>query len=200
VRIIGLTGGIASGKTTVQHMLADLGATVIDADQIYHDLIAPTAGEASALARQIESQFPGSLGPEGHLDRRALAARVFADTGLRRTLEAIAHPAVRVEFLRRAKAAADQGARLVIYDVPLLFERQLEGSLAGVVVVWVARDVQLQRLLARNGIDVAEANKRLSAQLSLDEKRRRATWVIDNSGTLAQTRAQVELIWPALTA
>ncbi len=197
--VIGLTGGIASGKTTVQAMLVELGATVLDADQIYRQLISPQGGP-SPLARQIEARFPGVLGPDGVIDRPRLARRVFADTGERRALEAITHPAVAAAFAERVAELTTRGVEPVVYDVPLLYERGLEAGMAGVIVVWVPREVQQARLSARDRHDPVEADRRLAAQLPLDDKRRRATWVVDNTGSLADTRRQVEQIWPLARA
>ncbi len=197
-RVIGLTGGIASGKSTVHQMLAALGAAFVDADAVYHDLIAPLANQPSPLARAVGQRFPGVLTHDGRVDRRRLGERVFTHPDERRALEALTHPAVAAESKRRIAALADGGAPVVIYDVPLLYERGLEGGVAGVIVVWVPEAVQVKRLIAREHIAAAEAHRRLAAQLPLDEKRRRATWLIDNSGTREETRAQVTALWDVL--
>jgi dephospho-CoA kinase len=200
MKIIGLTGGIASGKTTTQRMLAELGALVLDADAIYHDLIRPAGGAPSPLASRVAARFPGVLGPDGVLDRRALGARVFTDAGELAALDAITHPAVAAETQRRIVALAERGALRVVYDVPLLFEAGLDHGTAGVIVVWVPREVQVARLMARDGLDRAAAEQRLAAQMSLDEKRRRARWVIDSSGSFEATRAQVARLWSEVCA
>lgn len=199
MRIIGLTGGIASGKTTVQGMLRSLGAPVLDADFIYHELIAPCRGQAAPLALTIAARFPGVLTADGTLDRRALGARVFANAADRKALEAIAHPAVRLATQQRMDALANAGVALAIYDVPLLYETGLEATTQGVIVVWVPEAVQLQRLMTRNNFTLSEATMRIQSQLPLEEKRRRATWVIDSSGTIEATRGQVETLWRKLT-
>ncbi len=196
--MIGLTGGIASGKTTVHRMLEELGASVLDADAIYHDLIRARGGAPSDLARAVADRFPGVRRGDGELDRKALAARVFASPDERRALDAIAHPAVGRETARRIGELADRGVELVVYDVPLLFEAGLAPGMNGVIVVWVPHEVQLARLMGRDRIDRAAAETRIASQLPLDEKRRRATWVIDSSGTLDATRAQVEALWRRL--
>jgi dephospho-CoA kinase len=200
VRIVGLTGGIASGKTTVQRQLEGLGASVLDADAIYHELIVPRDGTPSELTRAIAVRFPGVVRPDGTLDRRVLGASVFSEARERAALDAITHPAVRRETAARMEALAAEGIERVIYDVPLLFEAGLETAMSGVLVVWVPHEVQLARVMARDGLDRESAEKRIRSQLSLDEKRRRATWVIDASGVLAETRAQVERWWQALRA
>ncbi len=198
MRLIGLTGGIASGKSAVAHMLRELGAVVLDADAIYHRLIAPQDGQASPLSQRIAARFAGVLKDDGNLDRAELGAQVFADPEKRAQLNAMAHPAVAEEVGRESAALAARGVSLVIYDVPLLFERGLEVGMAGVIVVWAPRDTQLQRLIARDGLTREQAEARLNAQMSLDEKRRRATWVIDNSGDVAATRRQVAALWQTL--
>ncbi|OGQ83371.1 MAG: dephospho-CoA kinase [Deltaproteobacteria bacterium RIFOXYA12_FULL_58_15] len=199
MKLIGLTGGIASGKSTVRAMLAELGADVLDADAVYHQLLSPRGGGASPLARQIEAQFPGVLGEDGVINRRALGERVFTDSDERRTLETITHPAVANEVGRQIAALEAAGSQIVVYDVPLLFERGLEVAMDGVIVVWLAPDAQLVRMVQRDGVSIREANQRLASQLPLAEKRNKATWVIDNNNDLDSTRAQVELVWRSIT-
>jgi dephospho-CoA kinase len=198
MRIYGLTGGIASGKSTVNAMLAEHGAVVIDADAIYHGLVAPRDGQPSELTRAIAERFPGVVTAEGALDRRRLGERVFTNEEERRTLERITHPAVAAEFVRRIQELEARGVPFAFYDVPLLYERRLEDGMNGVIVVWVPEHVQIERLRARDGLSEADARKRLSAQLPLEEKKRRATWVIDNSGTREATREQVRALWGEL--
>jgi dephospho-CoA kinase len=199
VKIIGLTGGIASGKSTVRGMLEAHGARVIDADAIYHGLIAAKNGEPSPLARQISARFPGVLTPEGNIDRRRLGEWVYGDAIERRALEAIAHPLVAIEVGRQIEALRTEGCPLALYDVPLLYERRLETGMDGVIVVWVPRDLQIRRLANRDRLSPREAERRLAAQLPLDEKRRLATWVVDNSGDLTATRNQVDVIWTEIS-
>jgi len=200
VRLIGLTGGIASGKSTVRRMLEVLGAQVLDADAIYHELIRPTGEAPSPLARRIAARFPGVLGPDGAIDRAALGAIVFDDPEARQALGEITHPAVAAEVQARTAELARRGVDPVIYDVPLLFERGLEAGMHGVIVVWVPRAAQVARLCARDGLSSDAAAARLAAQWPLDDKRARADWLIDNSGTLEATQAQVERAWAAIVA
>lgn len=196
MHVFGLTGGISSGKSTVTRMLRELGAEVLDADVLAREVVEPgTPGLADVAAR-----FPGVVGPDGRLDRVKLGARVFADAGERAALNAIIHPRVREAFLEKVQALEAKGVPRVIYDVPLLIEAGMHGWMEGVAVVWVPRDVQKARLMARDGLDEAAAEARLAAQLPLDSKRAHATWVIDNSGDLASTRAQVESVWRAMLA
>ncbi|WP_224361934.1 dephospho-CoA kinase [Hyalangium versicolor] len=196
MRVYGLTGGISSGKSTVARMLRDLGAHVLDADVFARQVVEPgTPGLAAVAAR-----FPNVLTPEGRLDRVKLGARVFADPTERAALNAIVHPLVGQAFLEKIQELAAQGVERAIYDVPLLIENGLQGGMNGVILVWVPRALQKARLMARDGVDDAAAEARLAAQLPLDEKRPHATWIVDNSGDLASTRAQVEQVWQAVLA
>jgi dephospho-CoA kinase len=196
MHVFGLTGGIASGKSTVTRMLRELGAEVLDADVLAREVVEPgTPGLADVAAR-----FPGVLGSDGRLDRVKLGARVFSDATERAALNAIIHPRVREAFLEKVQALEARGVKRVIYDVPLLIEAGMHEWMEGVAVVWVPRDLQKARLMARDGLDAAGAEGRLAAQLPLDSKRAHATWVIDNSGDLAATRAQVESVWRAMLA
>lgn len=196
LRLVGLTGGIASGKSTVSGMFRSLGAPIIDADQVAREVVAP--GEP-ALA-EIAARFPGVVDGSGNLDRAALGARVFADAGERQALNAILHPRIQQRVLEKTWALADAGVRLAIYDVPLLVENRLQDSLSGVILVSVPPEVQRARLMARNGYSPEEAQARIDAQLPLEEKKKVATWIIDNAGTVEETRRQVEQVWKALQA
>ncbi|MCP3142474.1 dephospho-CoA kinase [Pyxidicoccus xibeiensis] len=196
MHVFGLTGGIASGKSTVTRMLRELGAHVLDADVLAREVVEPGTPGLAAVAER----FPGVLGPDGRLDRVKLGARVFSDPAERAALNAIIHPLVRDAFAAKVQALEAQGVERVIYDVPLLIESGMHGWMEGVVVVWVPRDVQKARLMSRDGLDAAAAEARLAAQLPLDEKRAHATWLIDNSQDVASTRAQVESVWRAMLA
>ena len=196
MHLYGLTGGIASGKSTVSRMLRELGAQVLDADVLAREVVAPgTPGLAEVAAR-----FPGVLAPDGQLDRAKLGQRVFADASERAALNALLHPRIAQAFLERTQALAEAGVARVIYDAPLLIENGLHTRMEGVILVAVPREVQLARLMARDGLTREAAEARLASQLPLEDKRRHATWVVDNAGDLAATRAQVEAIWKALLA
>ncbi|MGZ3457303.1 MAG: dephospho-CoA kinase [Archangium sp.] len=196
MRIYGLTGGIASGKSTVSRMLRELGAQVLDADVIAREVVEPGTPGLKAVAER----FPGVVGPDGRLDRAKLGARVFGDPQERAALNALLHPLIGQQFLLRTQALAEQGVARLIYDAPLLIENRLHEAMDGVVLVWVPREVQKARLRARDGLDEAAAEARLAAQLPLDEKRPHATWLVDNSGSLEATRARVEEVWRAMLA
>lgn len=196
MRIYGLTGGIASGKSTVSRMLRELGAHVLDADVIAREVVEPGTPGLAAVAER----FPGVVGPDGRLDRAKLGARVFGDPKERAALNALLHPLIGQQFLLRTQELAEQGVERLIYDAPLLIENRLHEGMDGVVLVWVPREVQKARLMVRDGLDEAAAEARLAAQLPLDEKRRHATWLVDNSGGLEATRAQVGEVWSAMLA
>ncbi len=194
--IYGLTGGIASGKSTVSRMLRELGAEVLDADVIAREVVEPGTPGLQAVAER----FPGVLDASGRLDRAKLGARVFGDPKERAALNAILHPLIGQQFLLRTQELAERGLERVIYDAPLLIENRLHEAMNGVVLVWVPREVQKARLMGRDGLDEAAAEARLAAQLPLDEKRQHATWLVDNSGDLGTTRARVEEVWRAMLA
>lgn len=195
---IGLTGGIASGKSTVSAMMRELGLPVIDADEAARAVVRP--GEEAY--RQIVAAFgPGILRADGEIDRAKLGAIVFNDEQQRKTLNAIVHPAVRKKMLAEKEAHIRSGAKTVVLDIPLLFESGLTHWVDKVLVVYVDDDVQLRRLMARNGFTEEEALARIRSQWPMAEKVKRADAVIDNNGTIEETRRQLLAIlhqWDAL--
>jgi dephospho-CoA kinase len=195
VRLVGLTGGIASGKSTLAAALRDLGAPVIDADAIARAAVRPGTPALQEVARTFGT---GVLGPDGALDRRAMAATVFADPAARARLEAIVHPAVRAEVAAETARLAASGHDLAFYDVPLLYEGGLEGEVDCVVVVHAPRALQLSRLRARDGMTREEAEARLASQLPIDEKARRADVVVSNDGDVASLRSRAAPLLAAL--
>ncbi len=194
---IGLTGGIASGKSTVTRMLRELGATVIDADAIVRDVQSPGTPVLVAIAAEFG---PDLIRPDGSLDRPALGRIVFADTGLRKRLEAIVHPAVRQRMSLELQRCRQDGLPAVVLDIPLLFEGGSERTVDQVWVVYVDRAIQVIRLMARDGLSATEAEQRICAQMDIELKRARADLVIDNRRGLDQTRRQVEEAWHAALA
>jgi dephospho-CoA kinase len=194
MRLIGLTGGIATGKSTVDRMLTRRGATVIDADALAREAVGP--GEPT-LDRVVERFGEDVRRPDGTLDRGRLGQIVFADADARRDLEAITHPRIIKLTQDRIDAALSGTAPLVVVDIPLLFERAREGMFEGVLLVYAPADVQVQRLRERNHLDEVAAQQRLAAQLPIDEKRTRATWIIDNSGDERATKQAVDAWWDA---
>lgn len=194
MRVIGLTGGIATGKSTVSAILRDLGAALIDADEIARQVVEPGAG----VLPEIERRFPGVVGKDGRLDRTKLAERIFGNPEDRAALNALLHPQIQQAFVEKTAALADQGEQLVIYDAALLIENGLHEKMDGVILVTAPRETQITRLRERNGLTAAQAEARLSSQMPLGEKLRFADWIIDNSGDLATTRAQVEQLWRSI--
>lgn len=195
MQIIGLTGGIGSGKSTVSGMLRDLGAYIVDADEGARLAVAPGS---EGLADVVQSFGPEVLGPDGDLDREKLADMAFADPDALARLNALTHPRVRSWMLDEIQAAEAAGAKVVVLDVPLLYESGLEAGLPEVVVVWTPEELQLERAIAR-GVRPDDAKARIAAQIPLDQKRDRASRVIDNSGGLHETRRQVEDLWLTLS-
>ncbi|MDQ1519398.1 MAG: dephospho-CoA kinase [Actinomycetota bacterium] len=192
--MVGLTGGIGSGKSTVAAMLTARGAIVIDADAIAREVVEPGTPALAALVDRFGDDI---LQPDGTLDRAALARKAFVDDESRRALEAITHPAIGAEFLRRV-AEAPKGA-VVVHDVPLLVESTRGFDYGAVIVVEAPREVRLQRLEAR-GIPRADAEARMAAQATDEERRAIAHWLVDNGGDLAGLEQQIDTIWPELAA
>ncbi len=195
MRKIALTGGAGSGKSTVAKMFAELGAQVLDADAIAREVVAPGKPAWEALRREFGPEF---FREDGTLNRGKLARRVFSDPGALARLNAIVHPEVARELKARLAALAGEGAALVIVEVPLLFEAGLEKGYDAVIVVDCPASQQQARLLARDARSAAEIAGLLSAQMPLAEKRARADYVVDNSGTLEATQRQVKDIWTIL--
>lgn len=195
IGLIGLTGGIGSGKSTVSRTLASLGAVVIDADQLAREVVAP----GSEGLAEIESRFGASiLTSEGALDRPKLGALVFENAQARADLNAITHPRVSALAMQRYQEAKEAGAEVIVYDVPLLYEVGLDKILPTVVVVWVDEKTQRDRVAARDGLDEAAVQARIAAQMPLSEKAKKADHVIDNNGDRAATEAQVRALYRTL--
>ena len=191
VRVIGLTGGIGSGKSTVARIFKELGAEVVDADQLAREVVAP--GQP-ALKDVVAAFGPGVIQADGTLDRPRLASIIFRDDVARATLNAITHPRIRSRM--RAEVESRRGrSGLLVLDIPLLFEGDPPEEIETSVVVWVDRATQLRRLVERDGFTLEEASRRIAAQMPLDAKRDRADEVIDNSRSLEETRAQVEKLY-----
>jgi len=190
---IGLTGGIACGKSTVSAMLVRRGAALVDADRIAREVVEPGSPVLSRVALRFGQAV---LLPDGALDRKALGRLVFGDEAARKDLEALLHPPIRALMRERMEAfEREQPRRLVVVDVPLLYESGLAAMFEEVLLVYAPREVQLARLIGRDGLDATEAAKRLEAQLPIEAKRALADCVIDNSGTLEETERQVALFW-----
>jgi dephospho-CoA kinase len=191
VLLVGLTGGIGAGKSTVAELLTERGAIIIDGDVIARRVVEP--GQP-ALAAIVERFGPEVLAPDGSLDRPALAARAFADDEERAALEAITHPAIGAEFLREMSEAPPDG--IVVNDVPLLVESQQAASRGYevVIVVEAPRELRLDRLVDR-GLERADAEARMAAQATDEQRRAVATHLLDNGGTREDLAGQVDRLW-----
>ena len=198
MKIIGLTGGIACGKSTVSKVLKDCGARIVDADAIAHELSQPNQPIFHAY---VELFGPEIVTPEGTLDRAEIARRVFSDTALRDKMNARVHPIIRAVVEDCLDAAHMAGIPAVVLDVPLLFEAGWDALTTDTWVVSLPPSEQLARLLARDHtMDEAEARARIDAQMPLTEKCMRADVVIDNSGTRDETKKCVEKLWKTCIA
>lgn len=195
MRVFGLTGNIGAGKSTVGKLLAERGIPVVDADQLARDVV--RKGEPSL--REIAARFGDAvLLHDGSLDRKALAARVFGDEAERAALNAIVHPRIAQASAEKMAKLAQAGHEVAVYEAALLVENGLAESFEGLIVVVAPEEEQLARLVLRDGMSEAEARARLSAQLPAEEKVKRATYVVDNRGSLADLEAQVARLVPAL--
>jgi dephospho-CoA kinase len=190
VLLVGLTGGIGSGKSTVSAMLAGRGAVVIDADVIAREVVEPGQPAYDAVVQRFGSDV---VGADGALDRAAIAAIVFNDKAALKDLEAITHPAVgaRMVELMQLQAGTDN---IVILDVPLLVEKGTYET-AGTIVVDVDPEIAVRRLVEQRGMSEDDARRRMAAQVSREERRAKADFVIENGGTLEELRAAVDRCW-----
>lgn len=195
--ILGVTGGIACGKSTVTEAFRTLGAEVISADQLAREAVQPGS---TALAALVERFGPGILLPDGHLNRNVLAELVFTDGDARTDLNRITHPAIAALAEERLGQLRSAQAPLIVYEAPLLFEAGAEKRVDAVLVVTATLEQQIERLRHRDGLNKEQALARLQAQMPLAEKLRRADYVIDNSGPVEATANQVRLLYLRLTA
>lgn len=195
--ILGLTGGIGSGKSIVAEMFRALGAKVVSADDLARVIVQPGSPTLARIAQRFGAAV---LGEDGALNRAWLAKKIFSDPQARLDLDRITHPAI-AELARRRFAVLEQeSAELVVYDAPLLFEAGADAQVDAVVVVSVAEEVQLQRLMFRDSLDEQAARSRMASQMPLGEKLARADYVINNNGSLDQTRDQVVALMARLVS
>ena len=187
MKTLGLTGGIGSGKSTVLQMFVDLGAEGIDADQLAREVVAPGQRALKDIVDTFGREF---LRRDGTLDRPKLGTLIFGDPTARTWLNAITHPRIQARMAEEVASRASRDGVLVL-DIPLLYESRRDTEVEAVVVVWVDPLTQVERLVERDGLSRAEARRRMGAQLSLDAKRERADYVVNNSVTLDATREQV---------
>lgn len=192
VRIIGLTGGVATGKSSVARFFEERGVPVIDADQLAREAVRPGS---PCLAQLAELFGNGVINPDGTLDRRRVGSIVFGDEEKRRLLEAVLHPEIRHLAEERIARAAAEGQGTLVYMAPLLIEAGVTDRVDEIWVVTVRPEIQLERLMARDGIGPEEAGRIIASQMPLAEKERHGRVVIDNSGTPEETRRLLAAIW-----
>lgn len=195
-RYFGLTGGIASGKSTVAQVFRELGAHIIDADQIGHEMLLTSS---AAFPELVEAFGRGILNSSGNIDRSKLGPLVFSNPVMLRRLNSIVHPRI-IERTSQLAAAhcAENPSAVVVVDAALIYETGIPGRFVKTIVAWCRADQQIERLMAKTGLSREEAERRIASQMPADEKRRRADFVIDCSGNLEQTRHQVEALYPVL--
>jgi dephospho-CoA kinase len=186
---IGLTGGIASGKSTVAALLRKMGIPVVDADELAR---AAVQKDSPGLAQVVRAFGRDVLTSEGNLDRKRLGQRVFGEPNDLKKLEDILHPIVRKLAEQEKSRLQEAGHKVAIYDVPLLFEKNMESLFNGVLVVSTTPEIQQARVIARDGLSSLEAKRRMSTQMDLSEKLARATWVIENSGSPEELEIKVK--------
>lgn len=193
MKTIGLTGGIASGKSVVARALQEMGAVLISADKIGHQVIEP--GKA-AYHNLIEAFGIGILNPDRRINRKKLGDIVFKDPQKLQLLNQLTHPPIMQEIkLKLAQIQQEQPAAIVVMEIPLLYETRMEKLFDQVWVVWVDRDTQIERLMARDAIDRSDAIRRIDSQMPLNEKARRADLLIDNRGSIEETVATTTRIF-----
>ena len=191
MKVIGLTGGIASGKSTASAYLRELGAAIVDADAISR----ASTRRGGAAFEAVCAAFDDILGADGEIDRRKLGGIVFADEDARRKLNSIVHPAVMAESRAQIENARASGVKMCILDVPLLFETGMEKLCDEPWLIYVPREEQIRRMAERDGLDAAAAAARIDSQMPLEEKLKRADVAIDSSGTIEQTREKLRCLW-----
>lgn len=190
----GLTGGIATGKSTVTRMLRQRGVPVIDADQIVEELMAPQRAGWTKVRQEFG---PGFFDASGQYDRKKMAALIFDNPRERARLEGVLHPLVQAEVLSQRQLLASQGKDFALYDVPLLFEKNLSGLFDGVIVVAADEPTQRQRMVQHRGYSPEQVERRMKAQVPIQEKIKQADFVVDNSGDISHLEREVErlLVW-----
>ena len=196
MKITGLTGGIASGKSTVSKIFQDLGAEIIDADLLARKVVQPGRWAWKKIVAHFGSEF---LLPDKQIDRERLGAVIFADPAERKFLNNVTHPPIYIEFIKEFVYVFFKRPPMIILDAALLLESPLSKlTKQRVIVVYTDKETQLQRLIKRDGITRKAALQRIDSQMSMEERRRLADYVIDNSGTVKETEAQVRELWGRL--
>lgn len=189
MKIVGLTGGISSGKSTVSSYLKQLKIPVIDADEVARKVVEPN----SQGAREIRKTFGSDVFEEdGSLNRQKLGSLIFSNAENRQKLDDLLQPLIKIMILDEIEEYRQKGENMIVLDLPLLFEKQYEELCEDIIVVYISKELQLERLMRRNQYTKQEALSRIDSQLSIEEKRKRATVLLDNQGTIQQLYHQVE--------
>lgn len=188
---LGLTGGIASGKSEVSRILTQKGIPVVDADQVAREVVIPGSQGLSQIVKEFGDSI---LSPDGSLDRTKMGKLVFTDPNKLKQLEMILHPLIQARVKKLRQQLLEKQVAVAFYDVPLLFEKRLQDQFDGILVVWCPPQQQLQRLILRDGLSESQAQRRIDLQLSIDEKKNQADWVIDNSGPVDRLPEKVSEI------
>lgn len=188
---LGLTGGIASGKSEVSRILTQKGIPVVDADQVSREVVIPGSQGLSQVVKEFGDSI---LSPDGSLDRTKMGKLVFTDPNKLKQLEMILHPLIQARVKKLRQQLLEKQVAVAFYDVPLLFEKRLQDQFDGILVVWCPPRQQLQRLILRDGLSESQAQRRIDLQLSIDEKKNQADWVIDNSGPVDRLPEKVSEI------
>ena len=191
MKLVGLTGGIASGKSTVAEILKRQGAAIINADVLAREVVEP---DRQAWTEIVKTFGTAVLQPDRALDRQKLRAIIFDDAAARKKIESIIHPQVRALAEQRIREHAAAGYAVIVYEVPLLFEGNLQEWLRPVILVACDVDTQRNRLQSRDNLSAAQAQKHIDAQMSLEAKRRLADYVIENNGSLEDLKRQVQAV------
>ena len=189
MKIVGLTGGISSGKSTVSSYLKQLKIPVIDADEVARKVVEPNSQGAIEIRKAFGSDV---FEEDGSLNRQKLGALIFSNTENRQKLDELLQPLIKIMILDEIEEYRQKGENMIVLDLPLLFEKQYEELCEEIIVVYVPRELQLERLMKRNQYTKQEALSRIDSQLSIEEKRKRATVLFDNQGTIQQLYHQVE--------
>lgn len=189
--IIGLTGSIASGKSTISHLLEDKGYHIIDADLVARKVVEPGTSTLVEITKQFGNEV---LHPDGTLNREVLGTIIFHNPAKRKQLNDLMHPAIREEMLAQRDDFKKQGIETIIMDIPLLFESRLQHFVEKILVVSVTEDIQLERLIKRNSLSIEEAKVRIQSQLPVSEKEKAADAVIYNNGSIEESKIQLERI------
>src|SRR5260370_6237191 len=194
MKLVGITGGVGSGKSTVAEMMRQLGVEVIDADEATHAVSEPGTPGFDAVVREFGDEYVAG----GRIDRARRGELVFNDDDARRRLTSMVHPLGREWMAQRTAEAIERGANVVVQDVPLLFENGLERLFSTVVLVYAPEEVQVERLVSDRGFTPERARAMIAAQMPIEDKRGRAHHVINNTGTREDARAQIEKVWKQL--